>query len=114
MLSGMTSLKNSKFPEALKDEHYQRRTQRRHIYEILTEHKVQVTVQDGAGGQVPKDGASRLPRQTVTGGTLRVASDVDPNVRTTNSKRRQSSRRKSSAVLSNGSSDSRDDDTQTS
>jgi len=100
----------STWPEADKDGNFQKRMQRQRIYGILKEHEVQLAVQGGPSGQVPKNGATRLPRQTVADSTLQAASDVEPNLHTTNSKRRQSSRRKSSAVLSNGSSDSSDDD----
>jgi hypothetical protein len=94
----------SKFPL-----HYQKQTQRRHIYAILKAHEVQVTG-EGASGQVSKDGATRLPRQAVTDGNFEAASDVEPILHTTSSKRRPSSRRKSPAVPRNVYVESSDDD----
>jgi len=98
-------LKYSRFPL-----HYQKQTQRRHIYQILKAHEVQVTGQGGASGQVSKDDAIRLPRQAVTDGTPEAASDVEPSLHTTSSKRRQSSRRKSPAVPRKVYVESSDDD----
>lgn len=102
--------KYSRFSESDKDKHYQKRMQRRHIFEILKGLELQDTVQVEPSGQLPKNSATRLPRQGVVDGTPEAASDVGPGLNTASSNRRKSSRRKSLVVPRKLLSDSTDDD----